>query len=117
MSTNKVHQVGPYNTTCRRTELTYKHSRVVGREASFVDFYKRKGNEVDIYSNRQHCSFKGPIENGRNSEPEAQIFKRRDMGLSFFLGDHHYSRISSQRNEYSGLHQDKAGKIDSPSFS
>ena len=75
MSTKKVHQVGPYNTTCRRTELTYKHSRVVGREASFVDFYKRKGSEVDTYSNRQHCSFKGPIENGRNSEPEAQIFK------------------------------------------
>ena len=64
MSTKKVYQVGPYNTTCRRTELTYKHSRVVGREASFVDFYKRKGSEVDTYSKRQYNSFMKAIENG-----------------------------------------------------
>ena len=86
MSTKKVHQVGPFNTTYRGAELTYKNSRVINRDASFVDFCKRKGSEVDTYSNRQYNSFKKAIENGGNSEPEAQIFKQRDMGLSFFLG-------------------------------
>ena len=64
MSTKKVHQVGPFNTTCRGAEMTYKNSRVISRDASIVDFYKRKGSEVDTYSKRQYNSFMKAIENG-----------------------------------------------------
>ena len=54
---------------------------------------------------------------------KAHIFKQRDMGLSVFSGHHHYSKISSRCNEYSGRLPAKTGKrplrmeIESPSFS
>ena len=54
---------------------------------------------------------------------KAHIFKQRDMGLSVFSGHHHYSKISSQCDEYSGRIPAKAGKrplrieIEFPSFS
>ena len=41
------------------------------------------------------------IENGGIKEPEIHRFKQRDMTLSVFSGDHHYSRISFQSNKYS----------------
>ena len=44
--------------------MTYKNSRVISRDASIVDFYKRKGSEVDTYSKRQYNSFMKAIENG-----------------------------------------------------
>ena len=47
--------------------------KLLSIQASFVDFYKGKGSEVDTFSNRQHNSFKIPIENGGTKNKSSYI--------------------------------------------
>lgn len=74
------------NVACGGTELTHKHFKVVSSEASFVDFFKAKGNDFDTFSNRQHNDFKVPIENTGDKKQEVHRFKQKDMDLSIFFG-------------------------------
>ena len=90
---------------------------------NFADFYKGKRSEVEIFPNRKDNGFKDPVENRGKKKPEAHRFKQRDIGLSVFSENKHYSRISSQCNKYSGRLPVKSGetpfrmKIKYPSFS
>ena len=63
---------------------------------NFADFYKGKRSEVEIFPNRKDNGFKDPVENRGKKKPEAHRFKQRDISLSVFSENKHYSRISSQ---------------------